>query len=53
MCKLEAAPKMALALASEQAKGRGMSLGKGGMKLLLKFWAHPCQFLDPGVNEGA
>lgn len=40
------APKMALALVLEQAEGRGLKWGKGGVKLLLKFVARPCQ---PGL----
>lgn len=40
------APKMARALVSEQAEGRGLVWGKGGVKLLLNFVAWPCQ---PGL----
>lgn len=45
------APKTTLVLVSEQAKGRGLSLGKGGVKVLLKFRTQPCQ---PGLwdDEG-
>lgn len=37
------APKMNLVLVSEKAKGSGLSLGKGGVKVILKLRTQPCQ----------
>lgn len=45
------APKTTSVLVSEQAKSSGLLLGKGGVKVLLKFRTQPCQ---PGLwdDEG-